>query len=248
MIGVPVAKAWEPVIRYESRAFKTSAQPSRPVYVVPHETPADTDLSTIGQTTAELQLVSGFETFVAAIKYNHSKDPSAVVGGSKDTIPPFYLGLGLTAYSKPYQVTVGDDVLDDVIFDARFRGAGLAFGLETKSRPDAFYVDLAGQLGLGEVLLLEDLSLNDLLPKAENRGGLRAPEWLIGYLQGDVTVGYLYPVLRTQPTVLLSLALTGGGATFFYFKTQVEEGEQVDAPPLNWDFLWGVRGAVIVPL
>jgi hypothetical protein len=219
------------------------------VRIVPHETSADADLTTIPPTTEELSMISSFETFVAGMRYDHSKDPSGVIDTGKDNpIPPFYFGVGLTAYSKPYQVTVGDAVLDDVLFDARFRGAGLAFGLNTKEKPDLFFVSLDGQLGLGEVLLLEDLSLNELLPKAEGRSGLQPPEWLIGYLQGDVTAGYLLPLLRTMPTLLLSLSATAGGATFFYFKTQVEEGETVDAPPLNWDLLWGARAALILPL
>jgi hypothetical protein len=247
-VGVPINRAWEPILKYETRSFKTSATPTAPVRVVPHATPADTDMSTLPLTTERLDLVSGFETFVGGIRYSHSKDPSATVGGNKESFPSVYLGVGLLSYGKPYQVSVGDAVLDELLFDARFRGAGLAFGLDTKVRPDAFFVDVEGQVGLGEIRLLEDLTLNELLPQHGARGNFTPPEWLVGYVLGNATVGYLHPILRTQPTLLGSLALSAGGATFFAFKTQAEEGETVDAPPLNWDFLWGARAALILPL
>jgi hypothetical protein len=248
MLGVPITDAWEPIIRYETRAFLTTAAPSRPVRILPHDTPANTDLASIPATTDRLRIVSGFETFVAGVRYNHVKNASATLDSNAPPLPPFYFGLGLIQYSKPYQVTVGDAVLDSVLFDARFRGAGIAGGFEFPSRPDSLILNAAMQLGLGEVRLLDDLTLNELLPKAKDRGALTPPEWLIGYLQGDVTVGYVYTLLRTAPSVMVSAALTGGGATFFYFKTQTEQGHAVSAPPLNWDFLWGVRADVTVPL
>jgi hypothetical protein len=249
-VGVPISRAWEPIIKYETRAFKTSAQPHSPVFVLPHDADPDTDLPAdlTGASTERVELVSSFETFVAGVRYTHSKDPSAVIGSKKDAIPPFYLGVGLLAYGKPYQVTVGDAVLDEVLFDARFRGAGLAFGLDTKARPYAFSVDVEGQTGLGEVRLLENLTLNELLPQAENRQGLQPPKWLIGYVTGNVTVGYLLPLMQTMPTPMIGASVSGGGATFFYFKTQAEEGETVDAPPLNWDLLWGARASFLLPL
>ena len=91
-------------------------------------------------------------------------------------------------------------------------------------------------------------SPGSLAPSRQRRAGLTPPEWLIGYLMGNATVGYLLPLLRTKPTLLASFAASAGGATFFYFKTQAEEGETVDAPPLNWDLLWGVRASLILPL
>ncbi|MBM4363666.1 MAG: hypothetical protein FJ104_13370 [Deltaproteobacteria bacterium] len=247
-IGVPVSRVVEPIIRYEARAFRTVASPSRPVRIVPHGTSPDVDLSTIAATDRPLSLVSGFETLVAGVCIDPSRKAGATIDSRGGRMPVFSAGLGLTAYSKPYQVSVGDAVLDDVLFDARFRGAGLALGVELPPRPDQIQFDVAGQVGLGEVRLLRDLTLNSLLPETRPSEGLRPPEWLIGYVQGDVTVGYVHTLLATEPSVLLSGALTGGGATFFYFKTQVEEGEPVDAPPLNWDFLWGVRAALTVPL
>gem|GEM_PF-1419551 len=247
VIGVPITKAWEPVIRYESRAFQTRAVPRQAVRIVPFNTSPDADLSTIPLTTNPLTMVSGFETFVIAMRYNQSGEP-ATVGQRRNALPPFYFGLGFTQYSKPYQVNVGDSVLDSVLFDARFRGAGIAFGFTLPSKPDSLILDASVQLGLGEVRLLDKLTLNELLPNASGRSGLKAPEWVIGYLEGDLSVGYLYTLLRTKPSVLVSAVANGGGARFAYIKTRSGEGESVNMPSLNWDFLWGLMGYVTVPL
>lgn len=248
VVGIPITKAWEPIIRYETRAFRTTAQPTQPVRIVPFDTAPSTDLATIPATTNRLSMVSGFETLVFGIRYDQSQDHSATIDPKSGKFPPFYFGVGFTQYSKPYQVTVGDSVLDSVLFDARFRGAGLALGAELPTKPDHVIFDAAAQLGLGEVRLLDNLTLNELLPNTPGRSSLQPPEWLIGYLQGDVNIGYLYPLLRTAPSVLVSIVATGGGATFFYFKTQTEEGQKVNTPLSNWDFLWGVRAYVTVPL
>ena len=247
VIGVPITKVWEPIIRYETRAFETRAIPRQPVRIVPFDTSPDTDLSTIKLDSRPLTMVSGFETLVIAMSYNHSAQPSTTVGPRTSMIPPFYFGVGFTQYSKPYQVTVGDSVLDSILFDARFRGAGIALGTTLPSKPDFLILDASVQFGLGEVRLLDRLTLNELLPNTPGRGGLRAPEWVIGYLEGDLSVGYLYTLLRTKPSVLVSAVANGGGARFFYVKTQSEQGEKVNMPSLNWDFLWGVRAYVTVP-
>lgn len=249
VVGVPITKAWEPVIRYETRVFQTTATPSAPVRIVPHDTPASTDLSTIVPTSRSLTVTSGFETLVLGLQYNIREDVSVVMEQKKPPpIPPFYFGVGFVQYRKPYQVTVGEATLDSILFDARFRGLGLALGFAVPSRPDSFILQGGGQVGLGEVRLLGDLTLNELLPKKDvSYAGVTPPEWLIGYVQGDLTVGYQYPLLRTAPTLLGSIAATGGGATFFFLKTQREKGEQVTTPPLNWDFLWGVRVGLTLP-
>ena len=247
VIGIPITRTWEPIIRYETRAFQTRAIPQQPVRIVPFNTSPDADLSTIPLTNSPLTMVSGFETFVVAMRYNQSGEP-ATVGQRKAALPPFYFGLGFTQYSKPYQVTVGESVLDSVLFDARFRGAGLALGATLPSKPDFLILDASVQFGLGEVRLLDKLTLNELLPNTPGRGGLRAPEWVIGYLEGDLTIGYLYTLLRTQPSVLVSAVASGGGARFYYIKTRSEQGEPVNMPSLNWDFLWGLMGYITVPL
>jgi hypothetical protein len=186
---------------------------------------------------------------VLGVQYNIRDDISVVMENKKPPpIPPFYFGVGFMQYRKPYQVTVGNATLDSVLFDARFRGLGLAFGFTVPTPPDGLILQFSGQTGLGEVRLLDDLTLNELLPQMDTTyAGVRPPKWLIGYAQGDLTVGYQYPLLRTAPTLLGSIALTGGGATFYFVKTQVEKGESVSAPPLNWDFLWGVRAGLTLP-
>jgi hypothetical protein len=249
VIGVPITKQWEPVVIYETRAFQTRAIPQRPVRIVPFNTSPDVDLRTIplDNNLTPLTMVSGFETFVVAMRYNQSGQP-ATVGQRSTVMPPFYFGLGLIQYSKPYQVTVGDSVLDSVLFDARFRGAGLALGTNLPGKPDYLILDASVQFGLGEVRLLDKLTLNELLPNTPGRSGLRAPEWIIGYLEGNLSLGYLYALLKTKPTVLVSAVANGGGARFAYIKTRSGEGESVNMPSLNWDFLWGLMGYVTIPL
>jgi hypothetical protein len=41
MLGIPITKAWEPVISYESRAFETRAKPNQNVCVVDRDAPED---------------------------------------------------------------------------------------------------------------------------------------------------------------------------------------------------------------
>lgn len=238
VIGFPVVSfVWEPIFRYETRAFETTVTPKRPVRVIPHAARSDQPTTDFPLTEEPLTMVSGFETFIVGVKYNHDNDPTGIVQVPKGDFPEIYLGLGLTSYSKPYQVRVDDFVLDELVFDARFRGAGLAFGGETRRTPTRFYGSLSSQVGLGEVLLLEDYSLNDALPD----------DWLIGYAQGELTFGYLHPLLKTAPTLLGGIEATVGGMTFFYFKTFQAEGER-ETPPLNWDILWGLHAYLTLPL
>jgi hypothetical protein len=238
VIGVDISPAWQPIISYEARAFQSTAIPREPVRIMPHNADPDSDISQFPQTTQTLRMVSGFETLVAGVRYDPTKSGSSMIGATNKTIPAFYLGAGFTSYSKPYQVTVGDSVLNELLFDARFRGAGLAFGLDTPERPERAFVDFSGQLGLGEVRLLDRLTLNETLPA----------DWLIGYFQGNVTAGYLYPLIRAAPTLFLAGAGSAGGMTFFFFKTKKAENDTVDTPPLNWDFLWSARLTLILSL
>jgi hypothetical protein len=237
MIGVPLSRRWETVVSYETRSFVTRARPSAPVAIVARETPADTDFAPLPRSAQALELVSGFETLVLGVRYYADRGNAGLVGDTAGPIPPMYLGVGFTQYSKPYQVRVGSDALDELLFNGRFRGAGLAYGLSTPRQIDRAYLELDAQLGLGEVSLLDDLTLNELLPD----------DWLIGYLQGDVTVGYVLPLLRTRPTPLLTGELSAGGATFFYFKVKESESEQAPALPLNWDFLWAAHVSLTLP-
>jgi hypothetical protein len=237
-VGFPVGWVLEPIIRYETRAFEATLRPQQPVRLIPFSASKNDDLSLYPETTQELTMTSGFETFVAGLKYHHDNDPTGIISTKGFSFPSIYFGVGLVQYSKPYMLRVGNAVLDGLIFDARMRGAGLALGLSTPQAPERFYLDFSGQVGLGEVRLTQDLTVNEKLPKG----------WLIGYTEGDLTAGYLYPLLRTRPTVLIGASASIGGATFFYFKPFSTQGEDNSTPALNWDLLWGVRAMLVVPL
>jgi hypothetical protein len=144
----------------------------------------------------------------------------------------------LMQYRKPYQVTLNDDTLEDLLFDGRFRGAGLAFGTEIAGGPNRFYANLDVQFGLGEVRLVQDLTLNSLAPE----------DWLMGYVQGNLTLGYHWPIMRGPPTLMLVPQLSGGGAVFFFFKPNQEQNENADAETANWDFLWSVNASLVLTL
>ena len=236
-IGIPIKWVLKPIIRYEARAFESKVTPDRPVRLVPRSAGANTDLSTLPTVTQTLRMSSAFETFVVGMQYHHDNDPSGLIQTEGGSLPPIYLGVGLVSYKKPYMVRVGDLVLEDLLFDASFRGIGLAFGLETPQKPKRFFADLSGQVGLGEVQLTDSLVLNEELPD----------DWYIGYAQGDLTVGYIHPLLYTAPTLLGGISASIGGATFYYFRAFAEEGEQ-QAPLANWDILWGARIFLTLPL
>ncbi|MBN1652941.1 MAG: hypothetical protein JXA30_04115 [Deltaproteobacteria bacterium] len=235
VLGFPYFKIWEPIIRYESRAFNTRARPQAPGVCLVTEG-FEGDLSDCPRTTETLRIVSGFETLVAGVRYNHNKDPSPVIKAPKGSIPPLFFGIGLMSYSKPYQVTIDGETLEELLFDGRFRGAGLAFGTELGGGVYQFYADADVQVGLGEVSLTEDLTLNELAPEG----------WLIGYVKGDATVGYCLPLWRFSPTLMFIPSFTGGGAFFFFFETEPESDGKATTPAVNWDFLWTVRGALVL--
>jgi hypothetical protein len=236
-VGVPLSKHWETVVQYETRSFSTAAHPEQPVAIIPRNASPDTDLGSIERTTAPLRMVSGFETLVLGVRYYHDAAGMGLVGESQGKLPPMYLGVGFTQYSKPYQLRVGDSILNEALFDARFRGGGLAYGLATSRQQDRPYAELDLQLGVGEVSLLDDLTVNELLPD----------DWLIGYFKGDATVGYILPVLRTRPGLLLTGEASLGGASFFYFHLKGDEQSEPSLP-LNWDFFWSVHLSGTVPL
>lgn len=236
VVGIPISRVWEPVIRYESRAFDTRATPRMPVCIVARGASENTmDCPT---TTDPLRITSGFETFVAGVKYDHSRESSAVVQKRKSKIPPVYFGVGLIQYRKPYQITIDGTTVDEFLFDGRFRGAGIAGGSQIDRGINQFYGKVNLQLGIGEVSLTRDLTLNELAPE----------DWLIGYVAGDLTVGYRWSFLDGPPTLILIPQVTGGGASFFFFETQRKEGEQGTTPPVNWDFLWMAQVALLIPL
>jgi hypothetical protein len=183
-------------------------------------------------------MTSGFETLVLGVRYDKGKDPSAVLAQRDTAFPPIMFGVGLMSYRKPYQVTVNKSTLEDLLFDGRFRGAGLAGGIELAGGPDKFHVNADVQVGLGEVKLLQDLTLNSLAPE----------DWLIGYIEGNVTIGYHWPIVRSAPTLMLVPEVTAGGASFFFFKPVQKEGEDANAATANWDFLWSVNASLVLSL
>jgi hypothetical protein len=237
-LGVPLGRRWETMVSYETRSFVTRARPSAPVAIADRKSPASMDLAQLPRSDQALEFVSGFETLVLGVRYFFERGNAGLVGDVSGPIPPMYLGVGFTQYSKPYQVKVGDDTLDEILFNGRFRGVGLAYGFATSRHIDVPYLSLDSQLGLGEVSLLDQLTVNELLPE----------DWLIGYLQGNVTLGYILPLLRTRPTPLLTGELTAGGATFFYF--QIQDGDEQTSPtlPLNWDLFWAAHVSLTLPL
>jgi hypothetical protein len=237
MLGFPIFKVWEPVISYESRAFNTTARSREPEGVCPVSADFEGELDACAR-VEKLRIVSGFETLVAGVRYNHHKDPSPVIQAPKGKVPPIFFGIGLMSYTKPYQVTIEGATLEGLLFDGRFRGIGLAGGTELGGGVYRFYADIDLQIGLGEVSLTEDLTLNELAPEG----------WLIGYVQGNATVGYRVPIWRFAPTLIFVPSVSGGGASFFFFETNPEEGEEGTTAAVNWDFLWTVRGSFVLTL
>jgi hypothetical protein len=236
VLGFPLFKAWEPILRYESRAFHTEAHPRQPVCVVTDAVASD--LSTCARSTDALRMTSGFETLVAGVRYDQSKEPSPVLETRHAKLPPITVGLGLMSYRKPYQVNVNGNTLDGYLFDGRFRGAGIMLGTDIGGGPDHLFVNVDAQVGLGEVKLTRSLTLNSLAPE----------DWLMGYVQGNATVGYYLPVLRAAPTLMFAPKITMGGASFFFFKTKQRESQQSDAASVNWDLLWAVNASLILSL
>lgn len=237
VIGIPITKAWEPVIRYESRAFETRAKPRRDVCVVARDAPEDAMESCPG-TMGELKIISGFETLILGVRYDHSRTSSPVITERVGKIPPIYVGAGLMQYRKPYQLTVDGTTFDEFLFDARFRGAGLAGGAEIGGGLDRFFGDVDLQIGLGEVSLTDSITLNELVPS----------DHMIGYIQGSASLGYRWPMIRAAPTLILVPSVELGGASFFMFDTKVNEDEDAKTLPVNWDLLWTVQLSLLVPL
>jgi hypothetical protein len=206
--------------------------------VVPRDAPED--LQDCVGTMEDLKIISTFETFVAGVRYDHSKTGSVVVEQKGAKIPPIFFGIGLMQYRKPYQLNVDGFTLDDYLFDGRFRGAGLALGAELGGGLDRFFAEADMQLGIGEVSLTSDITLNELVPDDK----------LIGYFQGTAGVGYRWPIIRAAPTLILVPVAKLGGASFFLVDTAADESEMgtTTSPSVNWDLLWSVQISLLLPL
>lgn len=238
VIGIPITKAWEPVIRYETRAFATEAHPRENVCVVDRDAPEDATEDCPG-TMGDLKIVSGFETLVLGVRYDHSRSNEAVVTEKvRGKIPPITVGVGYMQYRKPYQLTFDGVTLPEYLFDARFRGLGLAGGTEIGGGYFRFFGDIDVQLGLAEVSLTNSTTLNEIIPG----------DHMIGYVQGNAVLGYTWPLFNGPPTLILVPQVELGGASFFLFDTKVTEEEDGATLPVNWDLLWTAQVSLMIPL
>lgn len=206
--------------------------------VVPRDAPEDAE--DCPGSMADLKIISSFETFVAGVRYDHSKTGSVVVERKGAKIPPIFFGIGLMQYRKPYQLNVDGFTLDDYLFDGRFRGAGLVGGVELGGGLDRFFGEADVQLGLGQVSLTDSITLNELIPGDK----------LIGYVQGTGTLGYRWPMIRAAPTLILVPTVQLGGASFFLVDTASDESEMgtTTSPSVNWDLLWTAQLSLLLPL
>jgi hypothetical protein len=238
-LGFPILDMLEPMISYESRAFRTKAKPKYggEVCIVPYSMSGDT----VGcdPTTESMSIISSYETIVAGIRYIPSKNPSAVAHTPDKKLPDFFFGGGYLSYLKPYQVTIGTETLSEYLFTGRFYGGGLALGLNYNGGINNVYLRSWAQLGLGQIRLTKDMTLNELAPE----------DWLIGYIAFNATLGGQIALWKFAPTLIFIPEVTAGGASFFFFKTGVSGGgENADPQTVNWDILWTIRASLVLTL
>ena len=136
-------------------------------------------------------------------------------------------------YRKPYQLNIDGYTLDDYLFDARFRGAGLALGTDLGGGLDNLFSDIDMQLGLGEASLTDKITLNELVPDGQ----------LIGYVQGTAGLGYR---LRADPRGTDADLRARGAAPAARrsswstpSRTRARPTATSTSPNVNWDFLCG---------
>ncbi len=237
-LGIPILDAWEPSVRYEARAFETHAKPKSgsEVCVIPFTMSGDTS-GCVAQ-TEPITVISSYEIAALGVRYHPHKDASAVMHPFAGWKPKFFFGGAYMSYVKPYQVTVGESVLDKYLFTGRFHGGGLALGLTMGGGPNNVFIDVWAQMGLGRVRLTRDMTLNEVAPE----------DWLIGYVQGNATVSFQWAPFKFAPTILIVPAATVSGASFHFVKKVLEEGETVNMPSVNWDLLYNVSLNVVLTL
>ena len=236
-LGIPIMKAWEPVIRYETRAFQTNARTKNgeDVCIVDYNASADDECTTFGN---ELTIKSAYETAVIGVTYYPSKNPSPVLEDRSGKKPPFFFGLGYLSYVKPYQITLNDQTLDEYLFTGRFYGGGLALGTKLGGGVNRPQLDLWTQFGLGASRLTKDMTLNELAPR----------DWLIGYVQGNLTFTFPWAPFQFAPTVLLVPSVEASGATFFFIETQKDSDEEFVMPLVNWDIIYCAKLSLVITL
>ncbi|HUS68820.1 MAG TPA: hypothetical protein VMZ28_29995 [Kofleriaceae bacterium] len=233
-MGLTFFKEWQPMVRYEARSFTTTATPKQPVCIVDREDSGD--LMDCPLTEDRLRMISAYESLIAGVLWKPRYGANNVFATYDRTGPPLYAGVGLLSYHKPYQVTIGGDTLEEYLFDGRFRGAGLALGGNFGGGPRRFFADVDFQIGLGEVSLTDDFTLNEVAPD----------DWLIGYVQGNLNLGYKFVLYRGPPTIYFQPSASAGGASFHFVRTSASEGDMGEdsSPNLNWDFFYSGRGAI----
>jgi hypothetical protein len=236
MVGVPVGQHWEPIVRYEARAFESVVTPNQPIRFVPFDASADADLESFPLSRNRLAAVTSFETLVLGVRIDVEGTDTAVANRSAEGAPPFYVGGGLTAFGKPYIVRVGDAYVDQMYYDARFLGGGLALGTARAPTPGRLYYDLAMQIGAGDVSLTRDFDLSDTLPA----------DWTVGYVQGNASFGYFDTLVEGPPNLVLGASGNVGGNWFFF--APVDDGDSsaasepsTEALTLNWDVIWSLQ-------
>jgi hypothetical protein len=240
VLGVPINKMWEPQIRYESRAFETRAVPQEPVCIVDRKM-GDFDPNKCALSNKPLKIISRYETLVAGVRYNKSKGGSAVMESKASKFPPLFFGIGVMQYQKPYQLDIDGYTYSQALFDGHFRGIGAALGVDFGGGIDNYFADIDAQLGLGEVSLTDNLTVNELVPKGKS----------IGYLQGTASLGYKLVLIHAAPTLTFVPVVKAGGASFFLVDTsgaKGTDGSSSTSPSVNWDFLWTVQASLLVPL
>ncbi|MBN2804577.1 MAG: hypothetical protein JXR91_15900, partial [Deltaproteobacteria bacterium] len=237
--GIPIMKAWEPVIRYDTRAFSTTikAKNGKNFCIVDYNGDPDAQF-TCDNPGTKATMISAYESAVIGVTYYPSKNPSPVVEDKTGKKSPLFFGIGYLSYVKPYQVTIGSEVLEQLLFTGRFYGGGLAFGTKAGGGVNQLYLDVWAQLGLGASKIMKDLSLNDVAPS----------DWLIGYIQGNVALSFKWAPFKFAPTILIVPTVSASGSSFFFFETQKKEGEKFIMPNVNWDILYSARLSLVITL
>ncbi|MBN2343086.1 MAG: hypothetical protein JXX29_03480 [Deltaproteobacteria bacterium] len=237
-LGIPILDAWEPVIRYETKAYQTVARTKgdAEVCIVDYNSSADDPCTESG---TELTVMSAYETAVIGVTYYPSRNPSPVVEDRKGKKPPFTFGLGYLSYVKPYQITIEDLVLEELLFTGRFYGGGLAFGTKLGGGVNRPKLDIWTQFGLGAARLTKDMTLNELAP---------GNDWILGYIQGNLTFTFPWAPFKFAPTLLIVPSVEASGTMFRFIETKREAGEEYVMPLVNWDIVYCAQLSLVLTL
>lgn len=248
MLGIPAIKfggGFEPMFRYEALAFMSTAYPTAPVRFVPRDTPRNM-LGALPLTTGSVEIATTFETVVAGVRFDRDAFSSAGSTTQEDVHDPsYFVGLGVTSYAKPYMLRVGDNYLDEFLFDARFQGVGLAMGMSSPAGPDRPFLDISGQFGAGKVQIIEEFELSEQLPD-----GLG-----VAYLQGNLSGGYAAGLVKGPVSLSLSVIGSVGGMYFYVYEksessssSSSSSSSESRSETLNWDVLWSVGAQALMTL